>query len=223
MQVLRVVPLILAALTLSACITTSMQGYADREAPQHPIQRIALLISAPPAMATSLQSNFTDEARKRGLLAEDALTVLPPTRTYNDTEIKSALARDGIDAVLILNVGDSGIRKEYAGSFFYGNYSGTTNVTGVANSFGNTTNLSMTGNSYGSMSGISTPTYSYSRQSAFQARLLDAATGRTLWVGSGQVQAGGLLFMANSTSASSAATAVFDDLHNKGVIGAAAS
>jgi hypothetical protein len=212
-----------AALTLSACITTSMQGYADRELPQHPVQRIAILVSAPTNLAVSLQSNIAGQAKERGLFAEDVLLILPPTRTYNNTEIKSTLAKDGIDAVLVLNVGDSGVRKEYAGTYFYGGYSGTSNATGTATSFGNVTNISVNGTSSGTMSATAVPTYRYSRQSAFQARLLDASTGRTLWVGNGQVQAGGLLFVGDGASAGSAASAIFDDMHNKGIIGSAAS
>ena len=54
---------------------------------------------------------------------------------------------------------------------------------------------------------------------AFTARLLEPATARNLWVGNGQVNAGGLLFVGDRTSASSSVAAIFDDLHQKGAIG----
>jgi hypothetical protein len=66
----------------------------------------------------------------------------------------------------------------------------------------------------------SAPRFRYSRETKFDAKLLEPASGRTLWVGSGQVSAGGALFVGNGTSATSAAAAIFDDMHAKGLIGA---
>jgi hypothetical protein len=34
------------------------------------------------------------------VLAEDALTILPPTRSYTDAEVREALAERGVDDVL---------------------------------------------------------------------------------------------------------------------------
>jgi hypothetical protein len=95
-----------------------MQGYADRSLPARPIQRIATHVVAPTALASSFQSSIAQEAAKRGIGAEDAFSLLPPTRTYNDAEIRKVLAESNIDAVLIINVGDTGVVKEYAGTFF---------------------------------------------------------------------------------------------------------
>ncbi len=215
--------LALAALSLTGCITTDMQGYADRQLPQHPIQRMVAMVAAPPALASSLQSSITQEAKKRGIPVEDALLLFPPTRTYSDAEIKSELARDGIDAVLVLTVGDSGVQTQYAGTVFYGSASGSLNATGTASTFGNTTNVSMSGVSNSTYTATATPTYRYSRQTAFQARLIEAPTGRTLWVGNGQVQAGGLLFVGNGANAYSTAASIFNDLQSKGLIAPAAS
>jgi hypothetical protein len=55
----------------------------------------------------------------------------------------------------------------------------------------------------------------------FKARLVDPATSRNLWVGSGEVSAGGRLFVGNGSSASSSASAIFDDLRAKKIIGGA--
>jgi hypothetical protein len=87
-------------MALSGCITTDMQGYADRQLPQQPIQRIAVLVAAQPGLASNLQSSLAQEGKKRGILVEDALLLLPPTRTYSDAEVKNQLVRDGINAVL---------------------------------------------------------------------------------------------------------------------------
>src|SRR5258708_21841111 len=121
----------LAAIVLSGCITTSMQGYADRDLPARPIQRVAAYVVAPTALASSFQTSIAEEAAKRGVGAEDAYALLPPTRTYTDTEIRKVLAEGGVDAVLIINVGDTGVVKEYAGTFFQGQYSGSTDIGGA--------------------------------------------------------------------------------------------
>jgi hypothetical protein len=52
----------LAGLLLSGCITTSMQGYADRQLPVRPVQRIAAYVVAPAALAASFQSSIAEEA-----------------------------------------------------------------------------------------------------------------------------------------------------------------
>ena len=118
-----------------------------------------------------------------------------------------------------MNVGDTGISKEYAGTFFQGSYAGTSTMTGTATRFGNTTDISMTGNSSGSSTATAMPMYRYRRQTNFNARLVEMKSGRNLWIGSGQVSAGGLLFVGDGTSAANAAGAIFNDLQSKGLIG----
>jgi hypothetical protein len=49
--------------------------------------------------------------------------------------------------------------------------------------------------------------------------LIEPATGRNLWVGTGQVSARGALFVGNGTSAASAAAAIFCGMQTKGLIG----
>jgi hypothetical protein len=218
------IPVLLATgLTLSACITTSMQGYADREPPQHQIKNIAAVVAAPTGLAASLQASIAQQANKYGIISEDARLLLPPTRAYSNAEVKNELAKDHVDAVLVLTVGDSGVRREYAGTMLFGSYSGTSSATGLATNFGNMTNISLNGTSNGTMTATAVPNYRYNRETAFQARLLDVSSGRTLWVGTGQVKAGGLLFVGNGANADSTIVSIFDDLHHKGLIAVAAS
>jgi hypothetical protein len=219
------VPLLLAliATALSACVTTDMQGYADRQLPQHPVQRIVALVAAPGGLGSNLQLSIQQEAKRHGVFTEDALNVFPPTRTYSNAEVKGELAREGIDAVLVLTVGDTGIQREYAGTVFYSSGMATTSAMGTASTFGNFTNASVTATTTGQATTVVAPRYRYSRQTNFQAKLIEASSGRVLWVGSGDVQAGGMLFVGNGVSSNSTAAAIFNDLQSKGVIGAAAS
>jgi hypothetical protein len=215
----RVSLFIAIAFGLMGCITTSMQGYADREPPKKPITHIVAYVAAPPSLAASIHSSIATESKNRGVLAEDALSILPPTRNYTNLEIQKALQSSGVDAVLILKVGDSGIMSQYAGTYFQSQTSGNTSINGTMTTFGNTSNISMAGTSTQTTTGMSTPVYRYRRQTAFSAQLLEASTGRTLWVGNGQVNAGGLLFVGDGANASTSISAIFDDLSKKGLIG----
>lgn len=211
--------LCLVSILLSGCITTAMQGYADRDLPARPILHMAAYVVAPTALASSFQSSIAEEAAKRGIAADDAYALLPPTRTYTDAEIRKILAQSGIDAVLIINVGDTGVVKEYAGTFFQSQYSGSTDVSGTATGNGSFSNVSLSGTSSGTTTSTATPMHRYSRQTVFKARLVDPTSARNLWVGSGEVSAGGRLFVGNGSSASSSVSAIFDDLRAKKVIG----
>ncbi len=215
-----------AALGLSGCVNTSIQGYADRNLPADTIQHIAAYVAAPGPLATSMQASIAEEARKRGVLAEDALTILPPTRTYTDAEVRKALAERGVDGVLLITVADSGVVAQYAGTIFQSTYNGASSANGTITQMGNTATFSMNGNATGTMYGTAAPTYRYSRRTDFSARLMDPKSGRNLWVGNGEVTAGGgkgligRLIVADGVSSSRPISAIFDDLQNKGLIGA---
>jgi hypothetical protein len=215
----RAVGAAFVAVSVGGCITTSMQGYADLNPASHPLQHIVAYVAAPPALASSIQENIADEAKKRGIFAEDAFSVLPPTRQYTDAEMRQLLSQRNVDGVLIIQVGDSGVQKEYTGTILTGQYSGVSSGSGTVNTFGNMSSVSLSGTSTGTMTATSSSTYRYSRKTAFTARLIEPATARNLWVGNGQVDAGGLLFVGNGMSASSSVSAIFDDLQKKGVIG----
>jgi hypothetical protein len=136
------------------------------------------------------------EALKHALVLEDSNVIVPPTRQYKDAEIRQLFATRGIDGVLVVSVtGDTGVQERYAGTILSANYS------------------------YGTMTATATPVHRYSRTVAFQARLSDPKSGRNLWVGSGQTQAGGALFMGDATSARDAASTILNDLQEKGLIG----
>lgn len=195
-----------------------MQGYADRDLPVRPVSHIVAYVAASDPLATSLQSSIREEANKRRVSAEDAFLLFPPTRAYSDAEVRQELAARGIDGVLVISVGDTGVQQQYAGTILVGQYTGTSSATGTIARFGNISTVDLNGTSSGTMTATATPVYRYRRQTNFAARLIEPVTGRNLWVGSGQVNAGGLLFVGNGANASSSIIAIFDDLQRKGVI-----
>ena len=199
-----------SAIALAGCVTTSMQGYADLQPPPHPIQHIAAI--APPALIPAL----ANEASKRSVVLEDANVILPPTRQYNETEIRQAMAAHGIDGVLVVNVtGDTGVQQRYAGTIANTSYSGTS--SGNAMVMGNM--IYGSGMSSGTATTTATPVYHYSRAIGFEARLSDPQTSRKYWVGSGQTQSGRSLFVGDAVNAANAASTIFNDLQSKGLIG----
>ena len=216
---------VVLALALSGCTNTSMQGYADRDLPANTVQHIAAYVAAPAPLASSIQASIADEARKRGILAEDALIILPPTRTYSDAEVRKALAERGVDGVLLITVADSGVISQYAGTIFQSTYSGTLTANGTATQMGNTSTVALSGTSAGTTVGTATPTYRYSRHTQFSARLIDPKSGRNLWVGNGEVDTEGgrglisRLMVSDNVSSSNAVRAIFEDLQKKSVIG----
>jgi hypothetical protein len=73
--------------------------------------------------------------------------------------------------------------------------------------------------SSGTATTTATPIYHYSRAIGFEARLSDPQTSRKYWVGSGQTQSGGSLFVGDAVNAANAASTIFNDLQSKGLIG----
>jgi hypothetical protein len=166
-------------------------------------------------LAASIHWSIASEAKSRGVLAEVALLILPPTRNYTNAEIQKALQTSGVDGVLVIKVGDSGIMSQYASTYFQSQTSGNTSINGTMTTLGNTSNISMAGTSTQTTTGMSTPVYRYKRQTAFNAQLIEASSGRTLWIGNGQVNAGGLLFVGDGANASNSISAIFDDLSDR--------
>jgi len=206
------------AFTVGGCVTTSMQGYADREPPSQPIAHVAALVTAPLPLAQSMQANLADEGAKLHVAVDDALTIFPPTRQYTDAEVKHELKERGIDGVLVVNVGDSGVMQQYLGTILSGSYSGSTIGTATPNTYGGMSTATYQGTSTGNFGASATPIYRSSRQTTFSAKLLDALTGRILWVGNGQIDASGKLFVGIDTSASKAVGAILTDWQTKGIV-----
>jgi hypothetical protein len=119
---------------------------------------------------------------------------------------------------LIVDAGDSGVTREYAGTLFNGQSSSSTNGLAVANSFGQSSTISYTGQTTQNAFAVATPMYHYSRQTTFSAKLVDPTTGRNLSIGNGQINAGGRFFVGDGTSGGSSAAAIFSDLQSKGII-----
>ncbi len=181
MRVAKAVLAICSLVVVSGCVTTAMQGYADRDLPTKRIQSIVAYVSAPTTMSSQVQAAIGEEARKRNVITQDAFVLFPPTRSYSNTEIQQGLTRDRVDAILSVQIGDSGVIRQYAGTYFSSQTTGDFSASGTATRMGNLTNIELQGTSNSTTSGMATPVYRHSRQTDFVARLIDPTTGRNLW------------------------------------------
>jgi hypothetical protein len=201
---LRATWLALAALTLSACASSLVQGEGSPEAPVQPVSRLVAYVTGPNSLVSSFQANIAVEAARHGLAAENALLLFPPTHAYADLAIRQGLATRSIDGVLIINVGDAGVQREYAGTIFQGR----------------------SPVSSGPAEAAIASVHGYPRPATFTARLLDAATGRRLWEGAGQFgdnkglfgQNKGLFSFDAGPTVSESVAVLFDDLQAKGIV-----
>jgi hypothetical protein len=169
----------------------------------------------------SILQAVSQQGASRGITVENVYYLLPPTRTYTGAEATSALQARGINAVLIMQLGDSGIHQQYLGTIVSANSSGSFNGSGTAVSAGPFTSLDMSGTMQSSGTAIATPILRPNRSTTFQARLVEVPTGRVLWVGQGETDSGGLLFVGMNGAKS--VSSVFDDLQAKGILPAASS
>jgi hypothetical protein len=183
-----------AAITLSGCLTAET-GDADRMLPPRQLNRLVAYVAGPASVASNLQMNISGEARRRGLVADNALALFPPTRSYTDADIRQALATRGIDGVLIINVGETSVPRQYAGTILQGR----------------STASSATALAVASVNG-------YPRATTFTARLIEPATSRNLWDGFGHVETGGMFTDDDGSGAASAVAVIFDELQGKGIV-----
>jgi hypothetical protein len=87
------------------------------------------------------------------------------------------------------------------------------------NSYGGISTISYGGTVSGNSYAVASPIYRATRQTTFSAKLIDPNTGRTLWVGNGEIKAGDTLFVGDEISASRAASAILEDMQTKHIIG----
>ena len=184
----------LAAIPLSGCLT-SETGDADRVVPPRQLNRLVAYVAAPAAVASNLQMNISGEARRRGLVADNALALFPPTRSYTDADIRQALAARGVDGVLIINVGETSVPRQYAGTILQGRSTVPSASAAAASSVNG-----------------------YPRATTFTARLIEPATSRNLWDGFGHVDTGGIFSSDDGTGAAVAVAAIFEELQQKGIV-----
>jgi hypothetical protein len=118
-----------------------------------------------------MQASLASEAAKLHVIVDDAQAIVPPSRQYDDAEIKHDLKERGVDAILVVNIGDSGIEEHYVGTVLSGGFSGVESGTGTVNSYGGISTISYGGTVSGNSYAVASPIYRATVRRRFQPRL----------------------------------------------------
>jgi hypothetical protein len=184
-------------LVLSACGSAVVQSEGSPHLALRPVSRIGAYVTGPDALVRSFQADIAVEAARHGLTAENVTLLFPSTRPYADAQIRQGLAAHAIDSVMIIKIGNAPGPRQYDGTILQersprGSGSAAATVASV--------------------NGDPSPT-------TFSATLIDAASGRRLWDGDGQIATGAFSILAYGTTAADAVAALFGDLQEKRIIG----
>jgi hypothetical protein len=193
---MRALCLVSVAMALCGCGSALVQSETSPQLPSRPVRAIGAYVAGPNSLAASFQANIAVEAARHGLAADNIAVLFPPTRAYADAEIRQGLAARAIDSVMIIKIGDAPGQRQYGGTILQERLTASGGPTAAA---------------VAAVNGNPTPTI-------FSARLIDAATGRKLWDGDGQIASGAFSLFANGTTVADAVAALFDDLQEKGMI-----
>lgn len=121
-----------------------------------------------------LEKTLVAEMDKHGIPAKATFELIPPTRSLSPEERMQVLLEHGIDALVVIEFGESGVEHEYMP------LTGTTTETsGTVSTYGNTGTYQ--GTSYTTVHGG----YDISKPWAkMSTHVLDVASGRKAWVAS---------------------------------------
>jgi hypothetical protein len=193
----RGICLALVGLVLSACGSSVVQSEGSPHLPLRPVSRIGAYVTGPEALVQGFQADIAVEAARRGLAAENVPLLFSSTRPYADAEIRQGLAAHAIDSVMIIKIGNAPGPRQYDGTILQERSPRGSGPSAAA---------------VASVNGDPSPT-------TFSATLIDAASGRRLWDGNGQIASGAFSIFANGTTVADAVAALFGDLQEKGIIG----
>lgn len=192
------------SLILTACVETTVQSQTDPEFKGSKVSKIVIDLSALPLqLKTQTEPILIEQLKAAGVQAVNIRDVAPATRDYTPDQLQSIIAGSGYEAIMFIQMTDSGSRTSYAGSINNTSYTGNFN--------GNQFNMNS--------SGISTPLILAMGNNAFKATLYDNRTGRKIWIGELDTQTRGTAFVGKmGVIASSAVQALVSKLKEDGRI-----
>lgn len=122
----------------------------------------------------SLEDTFVSELKKHGIESLTTIELAPPTREYRPDELAKILADNGVDALLLVEISQTGVENRYIPQT-----SSTTTTHGTVSTSGNS------GAYQGQSHTTTTGGYEVSLPWAqMQTSLIDTATGQKAWIAS---------------------------------------
>ena len=206
--------LLIAILMLSGgCVSTQVRSHTDTNYSNHIISSVAVLaISEDIGLSEALEKSIMEGLVEHGARVVRSTDLLPPTREYEIDKIKTTLLSKGITNLLMVEVIGSNQTSQVVGYQSYGQAYGT--AYGSAYSIGNTTYANVSGSS--SSNTTSYAVNRYKRNTVTTSRLYDVSTSDTIWTAQTETEAGGLLFVSDSSTGGSLAASIIDELVSKG-------
>ena len=197
-------------ITTSGCVSTSVQGYTDPRYNTFTARKILVGGSGMNLAAEDLvEVSFKEKLNPIDVQVTGFRSIFPPTRNYTPEEFKKMLKASGFDSLLVVALVDDQTSTEIAGY----RSSTTGNVYGTYQSHG------YGSGTYSGTGTASTTTHAnkrYKRKTQTRATLYDIETGNIVWVGDTFTQAGGSLYMGDSTTVNSTVEEIINELVARG-------
>lgn len=166
---------IVLSATIASCAETSITAFKDPAFASRVFQKPAIYVNSEDlTWRQSIEDTMVTELGKKGVIAVASMSLTPPTRTYSPEERAQVLAESDIDALIVIQIGDTGVETRYVPQT-----STTTTTTGTATTYGE--NTTYQGQSHTTSSGGYNQSFPWAEMSTF---VVDLASGQKAWIAS---------------------------------------
>lgn len=127
-KVFYFLPIISISILLSACTTTKISSFRDSSVGSKQYKKILVLANLDDIQWQEyVETRFANELSNKGIIAVRSLDIFPPTREYNEKEVKKRMIANKIESSLFIKVSKSAERSYSQGqghNTVYWNYWG---------------------------------------------------------------------------------------------------
>lgn len=211
MRIVCTVAVMLVLVGLCGCVKTRVTGFTDRDFVGYRIQKVLVYAANVDfEHERMIEKAVVGQLAKKKIPADSYIESFPPTREWSFTAVTDELTKDGFDSVMFVNFGNSKFYYTSLGTTTTGNISNN----GTATTYGNNTRYN------GTTTYRTTTTESVrpDRVTAIRVDLYDIATCKPIWVGDCKTEAGGTLYMRDSTQINNFSKKLISTLKDSGHI-----
>jgi hypothetical protein len=209
LQVIVAAGLLMVSLSASALRSLKVEGFTDPDYKGYTFRKAVILVQkASNDSRTQIEERLAKGLKDHGVEAVSYRSLFPPTRNWTADETNAVLAREQINAVVIVTVGASAASVIPVATQTFSHAT----VSGNAYDSGSSTRFNATGTS------DSTSYNLVSAHSAadFSAVLIDATTGHTVWYADITTKAAGTLFVGEKGDDKAVVKGVVEGLEKDG-------
>jgi len=213
MKIIKHFAMFIIILIAAGCIKTQVRSYTDTKYTSYQIESVAILtISKDIGLSSAIEDSLSKMFTEANVVSVKSRDILPPTRGYSEEEIRNAFLSRGITSLIVVYVGGSSQTSQVIGQQTFGR--AYTTASGSAYSLGN--------NAYGNATATTTssessfPIVGHKRDTIADTKLYDIASGNVIWTAQSETEAGGSLFMSDTTTGNNLANKIGESLKSKG-------